>query len=58
MGNHQFEEEVCLLFYMSRDLPEKTQSGFKQKDSPDIIKGLTPYQILGKLTSQTHKKQM
>ena len=55
MSNHQFEEEICLLFYMLKRSSRNDAVRFVQKDSPDMIKGLTPYQILGKLTSQTQK---
>ena len=36
--------------------PWREYIGSIQKDIPDMIKGLTPYQILGKLTSQTKKE--
>ena len=38
-------------------LPWREYIGSIQKDSPDMIKGLTPYQILGNLTSQTQTER-
>ena len=42
---------------MERYHEEKYNSKI-QKDRPEMIKGLTPYQILGKLTCQTQKRKI
>ena len=40
-----------------RALPWKKYIRSTQKDSPNMIEELTPYQILGKLTSQTEEER-
>ena len=41
--------------YRTGTVPWRNYIGSIQKESPDTVKGLTPYQVLGKLTSQTQE---